>query len=349
MRIINPLRALAAAIVFIVAFPAIAQAQVYVGFNIGVPPPPLPVYQQPYAPAPNYMWEPGYWAWGQAGYYWVPGTWVQPPQTGMYWTPGYWGANTGGTAFGWNTGYWGPQVGFYGGVPYGGGYVGTGFYGGQWTPGGFSYNTAYSNVNPSITRNVYINRTVINRTVINRTSYNGGPHGIAVRPTAAQEALAREHHIAMTQAQINHERAAAANRENLASVNHGKPPVAAVPKPLDKPEVGAKPPTDADKAEAKSHIVAAPKAEPKAAAKPAEASKPKEAPPAHVTAPVHAAPAHAAPAHAAPAHAAPAHAAPVHAAAHPAPKAPPAHPAAQKPPAKPAEHPAGDDKKPPHN
>ena len=27
-------------------------------------PPELPVYEQPLCPQPNYMWTPGYWAWG---------------------------------------------------------------------------------------------------------------------------------------------------------------------------------------------------------------------------------------------------------------------------------------------
>ena len=36
------------------------------------PPPPLPDYEQPQAPGDGYMWTPGYWAYGQDGYYWVP-------------------------------------------------------------------------------------------------------------------------------------------------------------------------------------------------------------------------------------------------------------------------------------
>ena len=55
------------------------------------------------------------------GYYWVPGTWVEPPAEGLLWTPGYWGWGNG--AYVWNAGYWGPTVGFYGGIDYGFGYV----------------------------------------------------------------------------------------------------------------------------------------------------------------------------------------------------------------------------------
>jgi len=32
------------------------------------PPPPLPEYDQPPAPDPDYLWTPGYWAWGPGGY-----------------------------------------------------------------------------------------------------------------------------------------------------------------------------------------------------------------------------------------------------------------------------------------
>ena len=59
---------------------------------------------------------------------------------GVLWTPGYWG--WGGSAFLWHEGYWGPHVGFYGGINYGFGYGGVGFFGGRWDGGHFAYNTA---------------------------------------------------------------------------------------------------------------------------------------------------------------------------------------------------------------
>jgi hypothetical protein len=46
----------------------------------------------------------------------------------------------------WNAGYWGPTVGYYGGINYGFGYFGTGFYGGYWGSGHFWYNRPYSNI-----------------------------------------------------------------------------------------------------------------------------------------------------------------------------------------------------------
>ena len=97
------------------ALPTAPQAQVLV--NITVAPPVLPVYAQPVIPGPDYMWAPGYWAWGPDGYYWVPGTWVLAPSPGLLWTPGYWGWRDG--FYVWNAGYWGPRIGFYGGINYG--------------------------------------------------------------------------------------------------------------------------------------------------------------------------------------------------------------------------------------
>jgi hypothetical protein len=67
------------------AIPAVSEAQVICTGNAS-PPPELPVYEQP-----PIIWAPGYWGGGPSGYFWVPGTWVQPPAVGLLWTPGYWG------------------------------------------------------------------------------------------------------------------------------------------------------------------------------------------------------------------------------------------------------------------
>src|SRR5580658_1885031 len=55
-------------------------------------PPSLPAYDQPPIPGRGYVWTPGYWDWSNDAndYYWVPGTWIEPPERGLYWTPGYW-------------------------------------------------------------------------------------------------------------------------------------------------------------------------------------------------------------------------------------------------------------------
>ncbi len=149
-----------------------------------------------------------------------------PPTVGYLWTPPYWG--WGGSAFIFHEGYWGPHVGFYGGVNYGFGYGGVGFIGGRWVGGHFAYNTAVVNVNRTIIHNTYEDRTVINRTVVgNRVSYNGGAGGLQARPTAQEAAFGRENHVGPTSEQANHFAAARADRGNLASVNGGRPQMAA--------------------------------------------------------------------------------------------------------------------------
>src|SRR6266542_4826522 len=127
--------------------------------SVTVAPPPLPIYVQPPCPEPGFIWIPGYWAWGDEGYYWLHCTWVPATQPGYYWTPGYWGWNEG--IYLWNDGYWGPHVGYYGGVNYGFGYFGLGFVGGEWHGRDFYYNRAVVNVNTTRITNVYVNRTVI--------------------------------------------------------------------------------------------------------------------------------------------------------------------------------------------
>jgi WXXGXW repeat (2 copies) len=215
-------------------------AQVSVGISVGFAPPELPVYEQPICPGDGYIWTPGYWAWdGDVGdYYWVPGTWVMAPQVGFLWTPGWWG--WGGSAFIFHEGYWGPVVGFYGGINYGYGYFGRGYEGGRWDHDHFYYNRSVNNVNVTQIHNVY-NTTVVNNYNTPRVSYNGGRGGINERPTAQEEAASREHHIAPVAAQTQHFQAARNNQEMRASVNHGKPPIAATPKPAAFNEHGAVP------------------------------------------------------------------------------------------------------------
>jgi YXWGXW repeat-containing protein len=225
---IRSIRALLFAVVMMLALSAASYAQV-VAFSVSFGPPPLPVYVQPPCPAEGFIWVPGYWAFDNDfdDYYWVPGTWVLAPEVGFFWTPGYWAWN--GVSFVFYEGYWGPQVGFYGGINYGFGYFGEGFVGGRWDNGRFFYNRSVTNVNVTVIRNVY-NTTVVNRTE-NRISFNGGNGGVNARPTREQEAAAHERHIPPVAAQTQHIQAARSNQELRASANHGKPPVAATPKP----------------------------------------------------------------------------------------------------------------------
>jgi hypothetical protein len=202
-----------------------ASAAVDIGISVNIAPPELPVYEQPAIPGPDYLWSPGYWAWGDGDYYWVPGTWVQAPEPGYLWTPGYWGWADG--VYLWHGGYWGTHVGFYGGVNYGYGYGGRGYEGGEWRGGRFFYNRSVNNIpgNVHIT-NVY-NRTVVNNVTVNRVSFNGGHGGIAAQATAADRAEAGERHLPPVGDQMHHEQAARANPQLRAATNHGAPPIAA--------------------------------------------------------------------------------------------------------------------------
>lgn len=199
--------------------PAASHAGVFV--SITVAPPVLPVYVQPICPGDGFLWTPGYWAYGDAGYFWVPGVWMRPPGVGLLWTPGYWGWH--GGLYAWNAGYWGPHVGFYGGVNYGFGYGGVGFFGGRWEGGHFAYNSAVAHVGGgfhSYHENVTVNNV--------HTSYNGGSGGLSSRPNAAERSATGEHHSGPTSAQNSHHEMASHDRSNLHSENHGKPSNAAM-------------------------------------------------------------------------------------------------------------------------
>jgi hypothetical protein len=218
----------------IMLLPASGRAAVDVSLSITVAPPPLPVYVQPAIPDEGYIWAPGYWAWGTYGYYWVPGTWILPPRVGLLWTPGYWAWRDG--VYLWHVGYWGPHIGYYGGVNYGFGYIGIGYFGGFWDHDRFHYNTAVNNFGGTHITNVYRqttvnNITIINNTNVSRVSFNGGRGGTTARPNAAEQAVEREQHVPPTDLQTRHEQTASANRGLLSSVNHGKPPIAATPHP----------------------------------------------------------------------------------------------------------------------
>jgi hypothetical protein len=211
--------------------PLMHPAQAAIDISINIAPPPLPVYEQPPLPGPGYMWSPGYWAYDPAdGYYWVPGTWVEPPEVGLLWTPGYWAFVNG--AYAWNGGYWGPTVGFYGGVDYGFGYTGRGFYGGRWDHGHFAYNRAAWNVGNAHVTNVY-NQTFERNTNANRVSFNGGNGGVNVRPSAEEERARHEHHVQATAMQTRQIEAARQDPQLRASANHGRPAIAATARPGD--------------------------------------------------------------------------------------------------------------------
>jgi len=218
--------------------PAQSQAQVAIGVSVRIGPPLLPVYEQPLCPGEGYIWTPGYWAYSDDGYFWVPGTWVLPPEEGLLWTPGYWAWQD--DAYIWYSGYWGPVVGFYGGINYGFGYPGTGFYGGYWRDHRYFYNRNVNNVNINIVHNTY-NTTVVQNTTFNRVSFNGGSGGTTARPTPVEINASRQHRVAMTSEQVQHQHTAATNRNLFASANHGRPDVTATSRPSEFSKRGAAP------------------------------------------------------------------------------------------------------------
>jgi len=202
-------------------------AQIAVGVVVNIAPPELPLYDQPLCPGEDYIWTPGYWDYDtdDSDYFWVPGTWVLAPEVGFLWTPPYWG--WGGSGFVLTAGFWGPIVGFYGGVNYGFGYFGDGYYGGRWDRGHFFYNTEINRVDVTIIHNVYTEHVDVRNNT--RVSFNG-PGGVQARPTTQQEAAAHERHIPPVRDQVQHFQTARTNRDLHASVNHGAPPIAATPK-----------------------------------------------------------------------------------------------------------------------
>jgi len=217
--------------VFLCLIPATSNAGVFISINFG--PPVLPVYVQPVCPQPNLVWMPGYWAYGDEGYFWVPGAWVPAPYEGGLWTPAYWGWSNGLYIF--HPGYWGYHVGYYGGVNYGGGYFGIGFAGGEWRGHDFHYNTAVVNVNTTVIHNTYVNQTIIQQNTIgnpNHIAYAGGPGGIQHQPTAQEQIALHETHTPPTSFQTQHIQAAQSSHQSYAKFNSGHPTNLAVAKPL---------------------------------------------------------------------------------------------------------------------
>lgn len=228
-RIITALLMVAALGGCMLAVPIMASAQLSVGISIGYAPPPLPWYPQPYCPGAGYLWTPGYWSYGPYGYYWVTGAWVLAPAVGLLWTPGYWAWNGGN--YWWHTGYWGPRVGYYGGINYGYGYAGIGYFGGYWRGRVFYYNRAVSQVNITYIHNTYNQTVASNSPAGNRVSYNGGEGGTRVRPTAEQLKFAHTPHVMPTPAQLQQRRLAMNNPTQRFAANQGRPEIAATARP----------------------------------------------------------------------------------------------------------------------
>ena len=192
--------------------------------SVGFAPPALPVYEQPDGLQPGMMWTPGYWAFGAAGYYWIPGAWVPAPYNGALWTPGYWGWERGRYFF--HEGYWGRHVGYYGGVNYGFGYGGVGFAGGEWRGHDFHYNTAIMHVDGRYIHKTFEDRERVDRGFVARDShvaFSGGPGGIRHEPGAEERLAEHDEHQGRTSFQEHHENFARNDKSSYASNNGGHP------------------------------------------------------------------------------------------------------------------------------
>jgi hypothetical protein len=215
--------------VALVAAPVAAFGQFSISVNFA--PPILPVYAQPYCPGEGYLWTPGYWAYAEDGYFWVPGVWVQPPTIGYLWTPAYWGYED--NAYRFYSGYWGPHIGFYGGVNYGFGYGGRGYEGGYWDRDRFFYNRQVNNINVTNIHNVYVSNVTVVNNNYSRVSYNGGPNGVLARPQKQELQAQRDRHVEPTNTQVQHQQLASQDRGQFATVNNGRPQMAAARTPQD--------------------------------------------------------------------------------------------------------------------
>jgi hypothetical protein len=206
------------AIVLILVLGVLSGARAFAGIEVIVKlaPPPIVVFDQPACPGDGYIWTPGYYQYGDYGYYWVPGQWVLPPSPGLLWTPGYWGYASG--KYAWHEGYWGPKVGFYGGVNYGNGYPGSGFTGGRWEGKVFMHNAAVSKVDHAVVHNTYVDRTVVQVNKGPNHAFNG-KGGIKAQPSDTEVEAGRATHQAPTTEQVSH--AQEANQNHLAA--HGTP------------------------------------------------------------------------------------------------------------------------------
>ena len=191
-----------------------AQALAGIQFSVNLAPPPITVLAQPPCPGDGYIWTPGYYQYGEYGYYWVPGQWVLPPGVGLLWTPGYWGFV--GGRYTWHEGHWGAKVGFYGGINYGNGYFGSGFSGGRWEGGVFRHNTAISNVDRKTVHNTYEDRSAV-RVIKGPNHAFNGRGGIKAQPSRGEVAAGRAPHQGPTSAQASH--AQQAHNNHLAA--HG--------------------------------------------------------------------------------------------------------------------------------
>ena len=91
----------------------------------------------------------------------------------------------------WHRRLLGPHIGYYGGINYGFGYFGTGFYGGYWNGGRFWYNRAYGHFGRGF-RGGFYNRTYAGfdgrpgRRILRAHAANGLRGSVNRQPSAAE-------------------------------------------------------------------------------------------------------------------------------------------------------------------
>jgi len=123
-------------------------------------PPPLPEYDQPPAPDPDYIWTPGYWGVGAGRVLLGPRMLVAAPYADALWTPGYTGDTTAeGIASTMATG--GCTSGSMAASITGLATSAAAMKAATGTANHFYYNTAITHVNTSV-RNVYVHNVTVN-------------------------------------------------------------------------------------------------------------------------------------------------------------------------------------------
>ncbi len=100
-----------------------------------------------------------------------------------------------------------------------------GYQGGRWQGNNFYYNSSVNNIRAA-NRYRYADATAARQA--GNVSYNGGDGGVQAQPSEQQRQFASARHMQPTSVQAAHVRAASTDRDQLASVNGGRPVTPAV-------------------------------------------------------------------------------------------------------------------------
>ena len=155
-----------------IALPDYAMAQISVSITLA--PPALPVYEQPVLVEEGGIWAPGYWAYNQDGYFWVPGHLGAATRSRAALDTRVLGMGQRRLRLerrllgrnGWILRRHRLRFRLFR----------TRLSGGHWQGQQFYYNTAVSHVNVTNIHNTYTQR-IVNNITVNRVSFNGGTGG----------------------------------------------------------------------------------------------------------------------------------------------------------------------------